>query len=321
MYINHITSLIAPALTPVHELGEMYGWGSRNDKIFSRFHNLKSASLFPQTPLPDLLQQLLSKLRQECAPDALEEIDFIVWAHSLHAVTPFDISQSIKTRCSDLLNNKDIEFFSVTQGSCASGIMALKFSQQKLATARWRRGLLITGEKCFHKTVQYVDQNGYFGEGLSATLLSMKPDGWALKVNALQIKQLAAYGTRMRGTTRESENLYDREFLPTMHDAIVQSLLEAKCSAGELRVLLPYHISPVTFDRLADRVGFSRDIIFKENIYTLGHCFCSDTFINLQHLVAQQKQELRGKSILGLASGVAGTFATMIIKSEAEVIK
>ncbi|QDX31498.1 beta-ketoacyl-[acyl-carrier-protein] synthase family protein [Dickeya poaceiphila] len=319
MYINHITHLISPTLTPISELSERYKWGNRNDKIFSRFHNLKSASLFRDTALPTLLQNLTNKIIQECEPSLLENLDFIVWAHSLHAVAPFDVNSVIQAQFSHVFNNKNIEFFSVTQASCASGMLAMKFIQAKLDAGKWRNGLLITGEKCFHKTVQYVDQNGYFGEGLSASVISATPAQAALNVKALEIKQLAEFGTRMRATTRESENKYDSEFLPTMHKAIHQSLSQATYKASELNYLLPYHISPVTFDRLADRVGFSRDIIYKDNLYTLGHCFCSDAFINLGELISQQGNNLQGKIILSLASGVAGTFATMIIKSETGV--
>lgn len=319
MYINHITTLISPTLTPVKELSERYQWGDRNDKIFSRFHNFKSASLFGDADLSALLQSLLKKLIQECKPELLKNLDFIVWAHSLHAVAPFDLSPITQRKLGHFFDNRNIEFFSVTQGSCASGMLAMKFIQKKIDSGKWRSGLLITGEKCFHKTVQYVDQNGYFGEGLSASIIGMNPAHAALCIKALEIKQLASFGTRMRATTRESENNYDREFLPTMHQAIQQSLNQAACKASELNYLLPYHISPVTFDRLADRVGFSREIIFKKNLYTLGHCFCSDAFINLNGLISQEKNNPQGKLILSLASGVAGTFATMITKSETGV--
>jgi 3-oxoacyl-[acyl-carrier-protein] synthase III len=321
MYINHITRLISPVLTPLSVLSEKYSWGNRNDKIFSRFHNFVSASLFPETALPVLIENLFSQLRQECHPALLEKIDFIAWAHSLHAAMPFDINSMMQNQLSRIFNNPNIEFFSVTQGSCASGILTLKYIQNKFSTQKWRSGLMITGEKCFHQTVQFVDQNGYFGEGLSATLISVAPAPSALKIKAIRITQLGAFGKRTRETKRDHENQYDREFLPAMQKTIELSLSDADCRASELSILLPYHISPVTFDRLADRAGFSRDIIYKKNIYTLGHCFCSDAFINLHDLVLQSGAELKGKSILSLASGVAGTFAAMIIESEAGVIE
>jgi len=319
MYINHITRLISPALTPLSVMSEKYRWGNRNDKIFSRFHNFVSASLFPETALPVLIENLFSQLRQECHPALLEKIDFIVWAHSLHAVLPFDINRVVQNQFSRIFNNPNIECFSVTQGSCASGMLTLKYIQHKFANQKWRSGLMITGEKCFHQTVQFVDQNGYFGEGLSATLIGVTPAASALKIKAIRLTQLGAFGKRMRETTRDHENHYDREFLPAMQKTIALTLSDAGCRGSELSVLLPYHISPVTFDRLADRTGFSRDIIYRKNMYTLGHCFCSDAFINLHDLVLQSGAELKGKPILSLASGVAGTFAAMIIESEAGV--
>ncbi len=74
MYIHAITSLIAPVLTPLSLLEKKYCWGERNHKIFSRFHKMQSASLFADETLPDLLSDLLQKLRAECDPGLFRQI-------------------------------------------------------------------------------------------------------------------------------------------------------------------------------------------------------------------------------------------------------
>lgn len=339
MYIHAITSLIAPVLTPLSLLEKKYCWGERNHKIFSRFHKMQSASLFADETLPDLLSDLLQKLRAECDPGLFRQIRYVAWAHSLHATSPFDRMEELSTVFQTFFGDQEIEFFSATQASCASGLVSLKYLQAKMRAAQQNTlsencgsencgsenqasvcGVLITGEKCFHRTVQYVDQNGYFGEAFCATLVGMAPSPHSLHLRALHLQQLGAYGTRMRETDRESENAYDHAFLPVMTETIQKTLAGAGRKPEELSAVLPYHISPVTFDRLADRSGFSRDIVFRHNLYTLGHCFCSDAFLNIKSLLACGDNAVRARCILALASGVAGTFGAMVLESDNEDI-
>ncbi|MFU2318493.1 3-oxoacyl-ACP synthase [Rahnella sp. PCH160] len=324
MYIHSITSLIAPILTPISLLEKKYSWGERNHKIFSRFHKMQSASLFAHQALPDLIFNLLKKLRAESDPNLFRQIRYISWAHSLHAASPFDRMDGQSMVFETFFGDQQIEFFSATQASCASGLVGLKYLQAKIHAAQQNNasvcGVLITGEKCFHRTVQYVDQNGYFGEAFCATLVGMTPHPHSLHLHALHIQQLGVYGTRMRETDRESENAYDHAFLPVMSETIQKALDAAGRKPEELSAVLPYHISPVTFDRLADRSGFSRDIVFRHNLYTLGHCFCSDAFLNIKSLLACGDNSVRAQCILALASGVVGTFGAMVLESNNEDI-
>ncbi|QXH58098.1 3-oxoacyl-ACP synthase [Pseudomonas maumuensis] len=322
MYIHTITSLVAENLTPLPVLAEKYAWGQRNTKIFSRFHRMESASLFEQEALPDLIMQLLQKFQVECDPALFERIGYVAWAHSLNCPSPFDLAPGLAGDVRAFLGRAQLEFFSVTQASCASALVALKFLDAKLTAAHSRQenlcGLLISGEKCFHGTVQYADQNGYFGEAFCATLLGATPSPGATRVSAMHVQQLAAYGTRMRETDRESENAYDHAFIPTMLETVRTALRHAGRRPEELRTLIPYHISPPTFDRIADGAGFSRDIIYRRHLYQLGHCFCSDAFLNLKSLLTHRDDAIAVHPILALASGIAGTFAAIVLESTNE---
>ncbi|MCU1748570.1 3-oxoacyl-ACP synthase [Pseudomonas sp. 6D_7.1_Bac1] len=318
MYIHTITSLVAANLTPLSALAEKYDWGERNNKIFGRFHRMESASLFELDALPDLIMRLLQQFKAECDPVLFEQIGYVAWAHSLNCPSPFDLAPALASDLRMFLGRSEVEFFSVTQASCASALVGLKFLKAKISAAHASQdnvcALLITGEKCFHDTVQYVDQNGYFGEAFCATLLSANPSPSALRLSAVHVQQLPAYGTRMRATDRESENAYDHAFIPTMLETVHTALQHAGRRPQELRTLIPYHISPPTFDRIADGAGFARDIIYRRHLYQLGHCFCSDAFLNLKSLLAHRDNSIAVHPILALASGIAGTFAAIVLE-------
>ncbi|MEX5592631.1 3-oxoacyl-ACP synthase [Pseudomonas orientalis] len=322
MYINTITSLVAEHLTPLPALAEKYAWGERNTRIFERFHRMESASLFAQEALPDLIMKLLQRFRDACDPALFERIGYVAWAHSLHCPSPFDRGRELAGEVRRFLGRPQVEFFSVSQASCASGLVALKLLDARLAAAQARQedvcGLLITGEKCFHDTVQYVDQNGYFGEAFCAVLVSAQPTPGAVHVSAVHTQQLAAYATRTHSTDRASENAYDHAFIPTMLETVHTVLQQAGRRPDELRTLIPYHISPATFDRIADGAVFSRDIIYRRHLYRLGHCFCSDAFVNLHSLLAQRDKTVAIDPILAVASGIAGTFAAIVLEMNPE---
>ncbi|WP_248751772.1 3-oxoacyl-ACP synthase [Pseudomonas sp. MWU15-20650] len=322
MYIHTISSLVAANLTALPALAQKYAWGERNTKIFGRFHRMESASLFEREGLRDLIMQLLQQFKAECDPVLFERIGYVAWAHSLNCPCPFDRAPRLANDVRTFLGRPEIEFFSVTQASCASALVGLKFLETKLAAAHARQedvcGVLISGEKCFHGTVQYADQNGYFGEAFCATLLSATPAPDALRVSAVHVQQLAAYGTRTRATDRASENAYDHAFIPTMLETVNAALQQAGRRPEELRTLIPYHISPPTFDRIADGAGFAREIIYRRHLYQLGHCFCSDAFLNLKSLLAHRDSDTAVHPILALASGIAGTFAAVVLELNTE---
>lgn len=85
--------------------------GERNHKIFSRFHKMQSASLFEHEALPDLIIRLLQQLRAECDPGLFRQIRYVAWAHSLHAVSPFDLMTGQSGGLQALFGDRDIEFF------------------------------------------------------------------------------------------------------------------------------------------------------------------------------------------------------------------
>ncbi|WPN96661.1 3-oxoacyl-ACP synthase [Pseudomonas sp. MUP55] len=303
-------------------MAQKYAWGERNTKIFGRFHRMESASLFAHETLPELIMKLLQRLRAECDPVLFGRIGYVAWAHSLNCPSPFDLGCDLADEIRRFMDRPQVEFFSVSQASCASALVGLKFLDAKLSAAQARQedvcGLLITGEKCFHDTVQYVDQNGYFGEAFCATLVSAQPIPGAVRVGALHVQQLAAYATRTHSTDRASENAYDHAFIPTMLDTVQTVLQQAGRRPDELRTLIPYHISPPTFDRIADGAAFARDIIYRRHLYQLGHCFCSDAFLNLQSLLAQRDRAVAVHPILAVASGIAGTFAAIVLEMNPE---
>ncbi|WP_315707740.1 3-oxoacyl-[acyl-carrier-protein] synthase III C-terminal domain-containing protein [Brenneria uluponensis] len=315
MNIIDIATLINPQLTALSTLQQHYQWGARNQKIFSRFHKLESACLFPDLALSRMLSECLARLLAR-HPEKRQQITHVAYAHSLHSTYPFD-ADVLRTVVAEHLP-ASVEVLSVTQNSCASSFAGLALLQRILPAADASAGfaVLLTGDKCFHQTVQYVDQNGVFGEGCSAVLVSRAADAGGSVIEGMGWAMIGGLGSRTVITDRQVENRYDHDFMPTMMSAIERAMATARISAPMIETVLPYHMSPSTFDRIADRLGLERNCVMRDNLYRLGHCFCGDAFINLHDVMHNPAAVKPQGRMLAVAAGVAGTFSAMVLRRQ-----
>ncbi|MEZ8273210.1 3-oxoacyl-[acyl-carrier-protein] synthase III C-terminal domain-containing protein [Vibrio splendidus] len=315
MKIVDVTSYINEELTSLDALNERYHWGERNQKIFDRFLKLESACLFPQLSLEEMLDSTLKQLLA-LHKDKLASITHVMYAHSLHTTYPFE-QRTLEALVKNNISS-NTEVMSVTQGSCASSFLALDLIECMLTRVQSdsstpKYAILLTGDKCFHDTVQYVDQNGLFGEGCSASLISVDPNVPGIEVKGLTWTTLGGISHRTFKTSRQESNEYDRSFIPTMIHTIHNTLSKAQLQPQDINTLLPYHMSPPTFDRLVDQLGIQRNRVYRKNLYAIGHCFCGDPFINLHDYWRVENQRKHSGPILTIAAGVAGTFSAMIL--------
>lgn len=311
MNIIDVATVINPDLTPLNALQARYQWGERNHKIFSRFLKLESACLFPEEPLPRLLKGCLEKLLSR-HPDKRNRIRYLAYAHSLNATFPYGVD-SLRKIAATLLPAQT-EVLSATQNSCASSFNALSLLTNLLpdeAEDGPQYAVLLTGEKCFHQTVQYANQNGIFGEGCTALLLTDDDTQPGCTVQGVGQAMIGGIGSRTYQSNPSIENRYDHDFMPTMMRAIHRALADAGIGADRLDVILPYHMSPITFDRIADTLNVPRSRVFRTHLYRLGHCFCGDGFINL-HDCCFSPSVPRSGYFLAVAAGVAGSFGARV---------
>lgn len=292
-------------------LRDTYGWSSRNHRIFDRMFQIKSTSLHRDTSLADTLEFSAQKL-VNANPELVGAVDYLVYCHALNEVTPCD--SNTLGHIAQTVFHSSPEILSVTYGSCASAILAIDMLRHNLEDSP-KNIVILTGEKCFFDLLKYAENNGLFGEASSATYL---------KSNALAGTQVVATSTGsfpgiyspVANANKEVSRKYDQEFMPRILASVTDSLQQAGIAAEQIDVILPTHLSPFTPDRVADRLGIPKGRVFKDNIATIGHCFCGDMFINLQSWKSQQPPLSRPYYALSFAAGMTGSHASIILKIE-----
>ncbi|HEV3040753.1 MAG TPA: 3-oxoacyl-[acyl-carrier-protein] synthase III C-terminal domain-containing protein [Candidatus Angelobacter sp.] len=74
-------------------------------------------------------------------------------------------------------------------------------------------------------------------------------------------------------------------YFPTAKNLVEDLLQQAKCDAGELRLLLPHNVSLRSWEILLDLIGLKREQLFARNIAQNGHVIAADNWINLKDAI------------------------------------
>jgi 3-oxoacyl-[acyl-carrier-protein] synthase III len=315
MLVRDIAHSLDTAHFPdLETLRDAYGWGARTHRVFERLFGLKSTSLHPHQRLEDGLERSATKLAQH-HPELLGQVDLIVYCHALNTALPFgtDVLQRIGRE----VFASEAEVLSVTHGSCASALLMLHL-MARFPVENARNIVLLTGEKCFFELLDYADNNGIFGETTSAVWLTQASEGPAMaQISATVGGAFEGVSAPLARADKETLARYDRDFLPTMQAAVETALNRAGLQAGQIDTILPTHLSPFTFNRIADRLGIPEGRVVKQNLAQIGHCFCGDLFINLETWARTVPPQPVPRHILSFAAGMTGSYAAIILTKDA----
>ncbi len=314
MLVRDIAHSLDTAVFPgLEALRDAYGWGPRTHRIFDRLFGLKSTSLHPDQRLEDGLRASATKLamRHACLQG---QVDLIVYCHALNTTLAFE--DAVLRRIGRDVFGSAAEVMSVTHGSCASALLLLHLLVRYPAGAA-RNIVLLTGEKCFFELLDYADNNGIFGETTSAVWLTAAGEGPVVaRVTATVGGAFDGVSAPLARADNETLARYDRDFLPTMQAAVKTALDRAGLQPAQIDTILPTHLSPFTFNRIADRLGIPEGRVVKQNLAQIGHCFCGDLFINLETWARDAAPQPDPVHILSFAAGMTGSYAAIILTKE-----
>jgi len=246
------------------------------------------------------------------SPELIGDVDYLGYCHALNTSLPFD--QPILTEIARDVCQATPEVMSVTHGSCASAIMAVQMLST-LSGDQPANVVLLTGEKCFFELLNYADNNGLFGEVASAVHLRIGGTG-RTQIAATTAGVFEGVCDPVTKADKDLASRYDQAFIPTMTEAAQLAMDQAGLTPGQIDVILPTHLSPFTFNRVADQLGIPGDRVLKQNLARIGHCFCGDLFINFDTWQRGAENRDRPVNILSFAAGMTGSYAAIILTQE-----
>jgi 3-oxoacyl-[acyl-carrier-protein] synthase-3 len=317
--LEAVSVYLPPARVPIEHLAGSLGLTEMQVKLFRRFHGLREVGRDPDMSLSDLLMKAAAGL------DALRgqerRVRYVLYARAMPVVAPYPVNP-LHEVCR-ALGLEHALAFTVTQQSCASGLMAIDMAGRLLAAdiaaapdPPDRTGdpagplaLILAGEKAFTHDAQVFADTTVFGEGASACLVSASGAR----------DRLLAYASNVRGdfdnATGENDARLQREYRPLLAEVMLRALDEAGLTLDDIRVILPHNVNMVTWQRMCLLLKFPRDRVLLDNIPTSGHVFCADLFVNYR--TACERGLLQpGDRYLAAAVGAGGgaTFAAMVFE-------
>lgn len=273
-------------------------------KLFNRFHGLEEIRLDFDQKLIDLLTIPLEKLLNKVN---INDIKFILYAHTIQTVTPYPIN--IIEKIKKLYHLEHAVSFSVIQHNCSSAITALDIARFLLQNEK-EKVLLITGEKAFTPLAQIIPNTSIMGEASTASIISKNSND--NKILAVERKILGKFseGINLEGKLlKEFEKLY----VPTLVDTISSAVKKAGLTMQDIKIILPHNVNKSSWYKVADQMKIDRNMIYLSNIPKLGHCFCSDPFLNYIDAIKEGLIK-KGDYFLLASVGLGATFSAAVLQ-------
>ncbi|HST48893.1 3-oxoacyl-[acyl-carrier-protein] synthase III C-terminal domain-containing protein [Jatrophihabitans sp.] len=308
--LDAVAAYQPPARCTVEEAAAQLGLREMDVKLFRRFHGLREICRDPETSLPDLL---LAAADRVGVRGERHRIRYVLWARAFPTVVPYPLNP-LHEVC-HALGLEHALAFTVSQQSCASGLLAIDLAGRLLAAdaagdaADAPLALVLTGEKAFTRDAQLIPGMSLFSEGASACLVSAT--GSRDRLLGYACSQHGEFDPAGGRTVEEFQNSYR----PLLAGVISEALDQAGLALADLALILPHNVNLVTWQRMCRLIGFPVDRVLLDNIAGNGHVFCSDAFLNYQ--TARERGLLRPGDrylVATVGAGLGATFAAMVFE-------
>ncbi|MFE6077585.1 3-oxoacyl-[acyl-carrier-protein] synthase III C-terminal domain-containing protein [Paenibacillus sp. NPDC057886] len=308
MQIKQIWSYIPEHIVPIRELNDALGLNSAQTKVLEKIHGLKQVRQDRDGDLAALLGRVLTQVvnHRKVAPASIK---YIIYCHTIQENFPFPMKvlQGLK-RAYGL---QHAIAFSLTQQNCASGLVALNVAETLLPSLEADDHILIlTGEKTFSPVVQLIPNTTVMGEAAAAVLVGNIGDG--SRMVGLTNITLGQYCNVLTGNPqlqREFQEIYT----PRLCDAILTAVEQAGLALQDIRYIVPHNVNLSSWKKVAARLSYPLERMYTSNVQEIGHCFCSDPYINLQAVLEQELLQPDDYYLL-VTVGLGVTFSVAVMQ-------
>ena len=292
---------------PIENLAGPLGLTGIEVRLFRRFHGFGEIRFDPDRSLPDLLRTAAGGITALRGQE--HRIRYVIHGRAMPVVVPYP-RNPLHDLCRELGLGHALAF-TVTQQSCASGLLAIELAGRLLAgdPTEGALALVLTGEKAFTRDAQLLPGTSIFGEGAAACLVSATG----------RRDRLLAYACDQRGEFDaefgEPPERFQREYRPALAEVIRRAVQESGLALDDIRLVLPHNVNVVTWQRLCLLLKFPVERVLLSNVPTNGHLFCVDAFANYE--TARRRGLLREGDhyvVAAVGAGAGATFSAMVFQ-------
>jgi 3-oxoacyl-[acyl-carrier-protein] synthase III len=312
--LDAVAVYLPPTLVPVEDLADRLELTGMQVKLFRRFHELREIRFAGPQTAAELLLHAASALAELRGNE--DRVRYLLYGRAMPVTEPYPVNRIDEVRRA--LGLEQAIAFTVTQQSCASGLLAIALAGRLLAAdaaaapaepGREPLALVLTGEKTFTRHAQLIPGTSVFGEASAACLVSAGGPR----------NRLLAYACAQRGefdvVGGGSAAKFQREYRPALAAVIRQAADQAGIGLDDLRLILPHNVNVVTWQRLCVLLRYPLDRVVLDNVADGGHLFCSDAFVNYQTAIRRGLLAPGDRYLVAtVGSGEGATFAAMVFE-------
>ncbi len=284
---------IPPERIGIEELGAQLGLTPSRVRLYERLYGLKWFPYELGSTATDLMLASTSGLTQLRKRE--KDIRYVVLGRAIEFASPYPLMPVQEVVRS--LSLEHATAFTVTQHSCASGLLALSLAGRLLTADPDPQALalVLTGEKAFSPTVQLLSEITINSEGAAAALIASSADHDRLIGSASTI-----YGRRS-------------DYISSLAQIILDAVNSAKLSLEDISLILPHNVNRFTWKKVCTLLDVPFSRVFLDNVPAIGHSFCADAFIN--YLDARDTGRLHhGDRYAMAAVGLGGIYTAMVFE-------
>lgn len=272
--------------------------------VHTTFLGQKMVAYDPNLPLLSLLQGAMDQLRPQLAN---YRITHLLYTHTIGCnqapLQPL-LQQLVQHYALDGCNA-----MAITQGSCAAGLMALKYAETLLAEAADDEAIIIL---CGDRS---------FGSWRKQPGTAITADGAAAALVTKHGQQRRVLSTHMAIDSRfhmgfsdpKVLELFRQDSLDRLKQFVVDSIAASGYQLSDLTLILPPITNKSSWKTVANHLGIERQKIYVENVPKIGHCFTADNFINYCTATAEGKIQA-GDLCLLLSTGTGFFYTAVLIQ-------
>jgi 3-oxoacyl-[acyl-carrier-protein] synthase III len=306
--LDSVSAYIPATVVPIEAICGPDGLPEAQAKVFRRFYGLDTVRWDPTAGHAEILLQAIRKLPTLRGREHL--VRHVIAARTLQAIVPEPIN--VVRQVCEQAGLSHANSFALTQHACASGLLAVDLAGRLLAAEGDDEGLVLvlSGEKAFTPTAQFIPATTVMGEGTAAVLVSRNGNS----------DRVLSYATRTHGRysnglflTHELAGQFQQEYPVSLAEVVHAAVEEAGLTLADIDLVLPHNVNRVSWSQLCQLLDYPIERVFMDNIPVTGHCFCADPFINLQSAVERGRLN-PGDRYLMVAVGLGSTFSAMVLE-------
>jgi 3-oxoacyl-[acyl-carrier-protein] synthase III len=293
----------------VEEAAAELGLSSTELKMFKRYYGFDLFRVDNRQPVVDLLDGAMSSLVAR-HPRLRTELQIVAHCHTISDITTFGPDALEWLRGRHVPDSTEV--MSLTMNHCAIGVSMFQFMDAFLAAGGL--GVLLIGEKAFHRTVRLIENTSIMGEAAAAILVGHS-DG-ILKYLGGHTTHQGEFSVISGDPSGGSVVGFGASYYDFMVSHIREALSKQNVGIDDIRYVFPHNVNTASWRRIATSLEIAPEKIYMQNIARYGHCFGADPFVSVLDAFEQGLLAV-GDTVLLISAGLGGTVATALMRVSA----